>query len=194
VLSNLKDEPNVYALAFHVDYWNGSWTDRFATAAITERQRGYARTLGSGTYTPELVIHGRTHVLGSEEDSARREIAATSAEAVHLTLDAKWNDEVTVTWTLDRVVASTELVIAITEDGIVVTPNAGENAGETLQHDAVVRAFVVTTPTTTGTRILQLPADARKAKCKVVAFVQRPSGEVLAASGSPASPKPSSPR
>ena len=38
-LSRLKAEPNVVALAFHVDYWDRlGWKDRFAGPAHTQRR------------------------------------------------------------------------------------------------------------------------------------------------------------
>src|SRR5690606_23106952 len=57
----------VVALAYHVDYWNDlGWRDPLSSPRWSERQRRYARRLPSGrVYTPQLVVAGREHVVGS---------------------------------------------------------------------------------------------------------------------------------
>ena len=68
-------------LSFHVDYWDYiGWPDPFASEAATRRQYAYARALGQrGVYTPEMVIGGRAHVVGSDEAAVRRAIARQRA-------------------------------------------------------------------------------------------------------------------
>lgn len=58
---------DVLALSFHVDYWNYlGWQDTFSHARFTERQRRYATSFKErGVYTPQAVVNGRTHVVGS---------------------------------------------------------------------------------------------------------------------------------
>lgn len=68
---------DLVVLSFHVNYWDYiGWRDPFATEATTQRQYAYARALGQrGVYTPEMVIDGRDHVVGSDEAALRRAIA-----------------------------------------------------------------------------------------------------------------------
>ena len=67
-LRDLAFQGDVVALSYHVDYWNYlGWTDTLSSRENTERQYGYARTLGrSGVYTPQAVINGRDHVKGTD--------------------------------------------------------------------------------------------------------------------------------
>src|SRR6186713_2249044 len=60
-LSNLKADPTVVALAFHVDYWDRlGWKDRFASAALTARQAAQQSSNGARfSYTPQVVVDGR---------------------------------------------------------------------------------------------------------------------------------------
>src|SRR5262245_2326035 len=62
----IADRP-VIALSFHVDYWNRlGWTDPFSRPAWSARQQAYADAMRDGrVYTPQLVIAGRSHVVGS---------------------------------------------------------------------------------------------------------------------------------
>ena len=55
LLGQLSTQPDVIALAFHVDYWDDlGWRDRFALRQSVERQDIYARNLHHSTvYTPE---------------------------------------------------------------------------------------------------------------------------------------------
>ena len=80
LLGRLAGEKGVVALGYHVTYWDRlGWPDPFATAWGTRRQYGYGETVSAGRiYTPQIVIDGRTHVVGSSEGQVRAEIAAAS--------------------------------------------------------------------------------------------------------------------
>lgn len=58
---------NVFALSYHVDYWNYiGWKDPFSHARYTKRQSYYNQKLGyRGNYTPEAIINGKEHFVGS---------------------------------------------------------------------------------------------------------------------------------
>ena len=77
----IKNSRKLLVLSLPVDYWDYlGWKDTFAQHAFTERQRTYARARGDGqVYTPQVVVNGLQHVVGSEADSIRQAIAQTSA-------------------------------------------------------------------------------------------------------------------
>ncbi|MDX2258671.1 MAG: DUF1223 domain-containing protein [Hyphomicrobiaceae bacterium] len=58
---------DVIALTFAVDYWDYlGWKDTLASPRYAERQRAYAKGRGdSSVYTPQAVINGRLHAVGS---------------------------------------------------------------------------------------------------------------------------------
>jgi len=66
-LAELADRGDVIALSLHVDYWDYiGWKDTLAQPAHSERQKGYAETLrGRRVYTPQMVIDGAAHEVGS---------------------------------------------------------------------------------------------------------------------------------
>jgi hypothetical protein len=82
LLGKLAAREDIIALTFNVDYWDYlGWKDTLAQAAHTERQRHYAASFRSRTvYTPQMVIGGRQHTVGS--DAAAVE-AAIEAEQRH---------------------------------------------------------------------------------------------------------------
>lgn len=67
LLHQLAERDDVIALALHVDYWDYiGWTDIFGNPDNTARQHAYARAARATTvYTPQMVIGGVDHVIGS---------------------------------------------------------------------------------------------------------------------------------
>ena len=159
------DGVEVVPLAFHVDYWNYiGWTDPFSDAAWSERQRRYARALPGGrVYTPQLVVDGGVHVVGSDERRVREEIERAAGPApageVALALDAGGVDDrlgVEITARV-REGASGEwrAMVAVFEDGLETSVPRGENAGRSLANGRVVRRLV---------EAFSLPARAGEAR------------------------------
>lgn len=143
-LSTLKGRPDVLALAFHVNYWDRlGWPDRFASPEITARQHLLAQLAGSRqVYTPQVVAAGRDWrvwpklpeptpsrvalTLSREGDQVTAQVAALPGASAQpgtpsgVQLGGYW---------------------AVLEDQHVTRVRAGENSGETLRHDHVVRLY-----------------------------------------------------
>lgn len=82
-LESLANDPRVIPLALHVDYWDYiGWKDTFGQAKFTDRQKSYARAIGSRTiYTPQMIVGG----VGRVEGNVPEEVAAHIAEQLSLT-------------------------------------------------------------------------------------------------------------
>lgn len=125
--------------AFHVGYWDYiGWVDRFAAPAYTSRQRQVASWNGqSGIYTPQLVRNGKdwrvySTAMGATGEPARARIVLqrNSEEAFEAQVTpAEGVGAWAAYWT-------------VTEHGHSSKVKSGENAGEFLQHDFVVRQYV----------------------------------------------------
>lgn len=140
-LSTLKGKP-VVAQAFHVAYWDYiGWKDRFASPEFTLRQKDLAQANGlNGIYTPQLVKDGRDwrnwwQPLAAVESKspARASIRLRQGDGVNqfeaqVTPQAG-NSNWVAYWT-------------VTEHNHNSRVKAGENAGEFLKHDFVVRQYV----------------------------------------------------
>lgn len=124
--------------AFHVGYWDYiGWVDRFAAPAHTTRQRQVARQNGlSGIYTPQLVRNGQDW----RDYSAALATGETARARIALQKSAEDAFEASVT----PVDAATGWAAywTVTEHGHSSKVKAGENAGELLLHDFVVRQYV----------------------------------------------------
>jgi len=72
---------NIVVLSLPVDYWDYlGWKDTFAQHQFSERQRSYSLTRGDGqVYTPQMVVNGLQHAVGSEPDSIEAAITSTNS-------------------------------------------------------------------------------------------------------------------
>jgi hypothetical protein len=191
----LQDElrAKVVPLAFHVDYWNeGGWHDPFSDGAWTQRQLAYDRSFGgTGPYTPQLVVDGRTQFNGGDATRALAEIAASlegpSAASIALTPrpDPARASELSVVVAAEvrasLPVRRLDAVVALFESGLATPVARGENGGRTLRNDFVVRrlktAFTFEArPGGREQRVVSLKLDpAWKAdKLGLAAFLQDP--------------------
>jgi len=68
LLAELAADPSLVAMSVPIDYWDYlGWKDTLADPHNTARQKGYAHVRGDGqVYTPQAVINGSIHALGSD--------------------------------------------------------------------------------------------------------------------------------
>lgn len=85
-LAEMSHDPGLVTLSFPVDYWDYlGWKDTAAKPEFTQRQRAYATRRGDhDVYTPQVVINGRTHLIGSDRTAIGRELGPTGTTSVAL--------------------------------------------------------------------------------------------------------------
>ena len=182
-LARTSDRP-VYALAFHVDYWDDlGWPDRFASHENTMRQRAYARAFGrGGVYTPQMIVGGAEQFTGSDRDRATAAVARALSRPADVQLvihpHASGPGAVTLDFGAPGAPAGAVLNVAVVERSASTSVRAGENAGRTLHHANVVRVFV-TAPfrAPAGSVVLQLPSSLSRDGAELIAYVQQPSSD-----------------
>ncbi|WAP67498.1 DUF1223 domain-containing protein [Jiella pelagia] len=86
VLQQLSGDEEVLALGFHVDYWDQlGWKDTLSSPAHSLRQRDYALRRGDDrVYTPQAVVDGGGHAVGSDAGAVSRLMGAPLPVAVSL--------------------------------------------------------------------------------------------------------------
>jgi len=141
----------IVPLGLHVDYWDEQgWKDPASMPQATARQSAYALALGNGDriYTPQLVVDGRDEMIGTDAPAIKKAITkALAAPHVRIALRVDRDGEALVAHTTiadlpaDAVKERVDVVLAVTEDGLMNVVKRGENAGRTLRHDAVVRSL-----------------------------------------------------
>ena len=146
-LKTLKDQPGVVALSYHVDYWDYlGWRDTLGNAEFSQRQYDYAKSRGDkNVYTPQTIIKGGKHFVGSQRAQVSSGIDAARGET-----ETDWVD-------MEMTHTKTEVSIIIPEGNpkleatlwlMAFTPHVsteikkGENAGSTVDYFNVVRKMV----------------------------------------------------
>jgi hypothetical protein len=68
IIGELAKDPSVIALSMPIDYWDYlGWKDTLADARFSARQQAYSRVRGDrGVYTPQVVVNGSAHLVGSD--------------------------------------------------------------------------------------------------------------------------------
>jgi hypothetical protein len=144
LLTALAARPDVLALSFHVDYWDGlGWKDPFSSAAATARQQRYARLLGTaGVYTPQIVVDGRWEAVGSEESAVEEAIAAARRMAVGIPVSVMF-DHGTARIAIGAAAGTGagSVVLIGFDRRHVDRVGGGENDGRTIAHVDVVRGI-----------------------------------------------------
>jgi len=139
-----KGEIDVLALAFHVDYWDYlGWKDRFASADYTSRQRQLgANNLQRTIYTPEFFVNGM-EARGS--NNILQKIKQTNSKPAPLALELTVSREQT-SLVVDLhspgerdTIGQVHLRYLVYENELSTDVKRGENSGETLKHQQVVR-------------------------------------------------------
>jgi hypothetical protein len=148
LLGELAREPDVIALAFHVQYWDGlGWADRFGMPAASNRQQAYVQGLRlSGAYTPQLILNAEHNLLGSNRAQVqallpvlRRQrgggiaiAASLSPGMLDIALPALAGEQLQV-----------EVLLLAVQSQADTAIGRGENSGRTLREFNIVRAVRV---------------------------------------------------
>ena len=148
VLGELSRDPTLVTLSLPVDYWDYlGWKDTLALHGHSNRERAYADTRGDReVYTPQVVVNGIMHVLGSDKAAIEQAIAQTRQSAAPLTLpvtiavaDGKVSVNVPAA---NGENASAEVWLCPITGKAQVAIERGENRGHTLAYTNVVRRWV----------------------------------------------------
>lgn len=183
-LSSVVANPaaNVIALAFHVDYWDYiGWRDVYAKPAYGERQRKLVLAAGSTTvYTPQIFVNGRDdrswHVAAIPR--------ANSPARAKLSLEAEWSaHRIKLRGRLADAKEPLRIRYALTENAITTAVKAGENKGELLAHDAIVREHAFVAADQNGGFVAEItpPSNQKRERSQLHVIAETRQGEAVAA-------------
>jgi hypothetical protein len=141
LLGELAGRDDVIALSLHVDYWDYiGWADPFASSALTQRQRDYARERGTNrVYTPQIIVDGRYPVIGSR----RRQVYDALGEAAEQSRVVRpVIEERRVLIPAGHAPGAGAVIWLVVFDDVHSTPvKRGENAGRQIDNYHVVRRW-----------------------------------------------------
>jgi len=142
MLHQLAERSDVIPLALHVDYWDYiGWADIFADPAHTRRQNQYARVAGaSSIYTPQMIIGGQDHVVGTKPMDVANLIQTHSAvvTGTRISVQRSGNQLQITGQTAQALANGTVVQVVRYSPQETVNVRRGENAGRTLSYANVV--------------------------------------------------------
>lgn len=183
-------------LSEHMNYWNDSWPDPFASAQLTARQADYVRALKMHSpYTPQFIVDGTTEMRLNDPHAIENIFRSAAANPkipvsvasinVESGTPAHLRGEIEVDGTAEQHKADVCLAIAL--DRIETKVLRGENRGKTLAHVAVVEYLSKVGTLKPGQKFNQpfrVPLERELAanNARVIAFVQETgNGKVVGA-------------
>ncbi len=158
------EDITVIGLSYHVDYWNYiGWKDPFSKKSFSEKQRQYSQKFNnSSMYTPQIVVNGSAHFVGSNVMEMHRKLRKYSK------MDAENKVEITalekrqgvigfdygILGDIDNKMLRTVLVI---EERHTKIPR-GENRNRTLKNSNIVVSESYTElKTSEGKVLIEIP-------------------------------------
>jgi hypothetical protein len=141
LMGELAKDPSLVAFSLNVDYWDSlGWKDTLADPRNAERQRAYALLRGDrGVYTPQIVVNGTAHVVGSDKGAVERALASShdglplpvklAVNGGKLSVDLPAGEGAGEVW-----------VYALAKD-VPVAVGRGENRGHTITYHNVARSW-----------------------------------------------------
>jgi hypothetical protein len=141
-------DPSVIMMSLAVDYWDYlGWKDTLALAGHTSRQRAYAKARGDReVYTPQVVVDGAVHVLGSDKPAIEKAIKLEHDQAAPLMLPVKLvqdGDKLTVTVPASKdETGQAEVWLCPITRSVPVSVGRGENHGHVITYTNVVRGWI----------------------------------------------------
>jgi hypothetical protein len=145
LLEELSNQPGIITLSMHVDYWDYiGWHDPYASPVMTGRQQSYAKSLRSPyVYTPQILVDGQVHLVGSHRDKVRQAIdkAAKRGKPVDVQVIQNGGDKILIP--AGHAPDDGATVWLAIYDGVHETDvRKGENAGQAIRNVHVVRELV----------------------------------------------------
>jgi hypothetical protein len=186
---------DLIVLSEHVDYWDRlGWRDPFSSSQYTARQQEYTNRFNlDGVYTPQLVVDGRSGVVGSDGRAVTSAIQKAIRERkIPIAIPDISHNGNQVTAHIEILPSDRKngdgqsvLYVAIADNGAESHVTRGENAGRSLTHVAVTRVLRQVgkiDPGSASARDITLtaPSGAKANALRLIAFLQDPgSGRVL---------------
>jgi hypothetical protein len=147
ILGELAKDPNVIALSLPIDYWDYlGWKDTLADSRFTARQKAYSHVRGDrDVYTPQVVVNGSAHVIGSDRGSIEGAIDTTKkadgvmSVPVSMTLAGKQINVSVAASSKGPTARHGEVWICSVSKSVPIAIGRGENRGKEITYHNVVR-------------------------------------------------------
>lgn len=151
LLGEYARDPTVVALTYAVQIWDYlGWRDTLATPENTARQKAYGDTRGDRrVYTPQVIVNGGPHVIGSNRAAIEARCAARGAGltahavSVGVVLErlAGRIEARVDAWAAPLALPPVRALLATFDATRTVAVERGENSGQSMTYFNVVRGL-----------------------------------------------------
>jgi hypothetical protein len=147
IIGDLAKDPSVIALSLPIDYWDYlGWKDTLADSRFSARQKAYSQMRGEReVYTPQVVVNGSAHVIGSDRRGIESAIDDTKkadgvmSVPVSMTLAGKQINISVAASSKGPATGHGEVWICSISKAVPITIGRGENRGREITYHNVVR-------------------------------------------------------
>jgi hypothetical protein len=181
VIGELAKDPSVIAMSMPIDYWDYlGWKDTLADSRFSARQRAYSRMRGDReVYTPQAVVNGSVHVIGSDREGIESAIFDTGKAhgvmSVPVTMSQSGQDlTVSVAASEGTLPLHGEVWICSISKAVPISIGRGENRGREVTYYNVVRNLLKVGDWSGGSKSWTVPLEeiTREGVDGAVAYVQ----------------------
>jgi hypothetical protein len=147
LLGELTSNPSFIAITLPIDVWDYlGWRDTLANPSNTNRWQGYSKARGDRErYTPQAVLNGATHAVGSDRAAIEKAIDDSKQNTSIMSVPLKVSraaDRLTVALPEGEPATAGMVFVWGLAKAIPVTIARGENKGRTVTYHNVVRRAV----------------------------------------------------
>ncbi len=147
IIGELAKDPSVIALSLPIDYWDYlGWKDTLADSRFSARQKAYSNMRGEReVYTPQVVVNGSAHVIGSDRNGIESAIDDTKkadgvmSVPVSMTLAGKQINISVAAPSKGPATGHGEVWICSISKAVPISIGRGENSGRQVTYYNVVR-------------------------------------------------------
>lgn len=139
-MGNIIKDPSVLGLSYAVTYWDYiGWRDTFGSAKNDQRQASYRDQMNARyVYTPQMVIAGQDHFVGSNEGQLQDNLEEYKGHAKHIPLTWRFEDNM-LKVSLPKSKAKAVIWQVDIDHSQPVRIGRGENTGKFVTYHNVVR-------------------------------------------------------
>ena len=170
VVNGYAKSDDVLALSWHVDYWDYiGWKDTFGSSENSDRQRAYAVSMQErGIYTPQAVINGRDHAVGSNKSDIdsmiERFVKTDQGLTVPIDIILKPHKISVTVDAAPEITGDASLWLIFIRKNAEVTIERGENRGKKVTYSNVVQKVQMLGMTEGGKLSIDLDRDMMNAR------------------------------
>ena len=167
LLGKLINRDDIIALSLPVDYWDYlGWKDTLASAEYTRRQHDYRASTGAPhVYTPQIVVNGVAHAVGSRLSEINSAINKSRKKLSKMMVPVRmWADKDTIYVEAGAAPSgasknSATLWLALITKSKSVAIHRGENSGRNITYYNVVRQMTPIGEWNGKKMVIKLPKD-----------------------------------